>query len=77
MSDDLNYIHVSDHALIRYCERVKGFDMEAIRQHIAGLCKGVRLARSVKTEGFEFVIKNRVVVTVQPTTPNNPRRVPR
>ena len=71
------HIHVTDHAVIRYLERVKGLDVEATRRHIADVCKGVRLARCVRAEGFDFVIKERCVVTVRPNGAANPRRVPR
>jgi hypothetical protein len=31
-------INVTDHAICRYLERAYGFNVEAIREHIAGLC---------------------------------------
>jgi len=46
-------MRVTDHAVLRYMERVQGFDVEAVRQHIARSCavvsvtpaRGVCLAR--------------------------------
>lgn len=70
-------ISVSDHALLRYLERVKGIDVEGVRAHIAQVCRGVVLARCVKAEGFDFIIKNQTVVTVKPVGARNPKRVPR
>jgi hypothetical protein len=70
-------VGVTDHAVLRYLERVKGFDVEAVRQHIAGLCKGVQTARCVRAENVDFVIQYGVVVTVKPHGALNPRRVPR
>lgn len=31
-------IHVTDHAVLRYLERAIGLNIEAVRQHIAGVC---------------------------------------
>ncbi len=68
---------VSDHALIRYLERVKGFDVEAVRRHIAEICKGVKIARCVRAEQADFIIADGVVVTVKPHGAINRRKVPR
>ncbi len=59
---------VSEHALLRYIERVFGVDMEEIKGLIlteknrkmidfAGSCR-------IKCDGVEFVVKDRVVVSV-------------
>lgn len=57
---------VSDHALVRYIERVLGFDVESIREDILKqtLNAIVSGANSVKKEGMVFQIKNNTVVTV-------------
>lgn len=70
-------ISVSDHAVLRYLERVKGFDIDAVRNHIAGICKGVVTARCVRAENADFIVKNNTVVTVKPHGALIPRRVPR
>lgn len=71
--------HVTDHALIRYIERVQGIDLSDIREHIAQLCAGASGvgARTLIQEGHSFIIKGQTVVTVRPIKPQNPRRVPR
>lgn len=69
--------HVTDHAVLRYLERVQGFDIEAVRRAIALKCKGATVARSVLSDGFSYMIKNGTVVTIRPTQAQNPRRVPR
>lgn len=59
---------VSEHALLRYVERVLGVDLSAIKDRIltdqnkkaidfAGSCR-------IKAEGVELVVKDRVVVSV-------------
>lgn len=70
-------LRVTDHAVIRYLDRVKGLDVEAVRRHIGAVCSGVRTARTVKAEGVEFVISKGCVITVKPPGFLNPRRVPR
>lgn len=61
-------VKVSDHALLRYIERVMGADLDKFRAAIlteqnrkaiefAGDC-------TIKSGGVEFVVKNRTVVTV-------------
>ena len=52
-------ISVSDHAIIRYLERVGGFDINQLRQQI-----GIRVSDAAKSgasavlvDGFEFVIR--------------------
>lgn len=57
---------VPDHAVIRYLERAKGVDVQAIRDHIAGLVKrGVAAGGdAVVVEGVKFVLRDNVVVTV-------------
>jgi hypothetical protein len=70
-------ISVTDHAVLRYLERVKGFDVDAVRQHIKDLCKGVITARTVRAENADFIIAGGCVVTVKPHGSINRRRVPR
>lgn len=57
---------VPDHAVIRYLERAKGVDIEAVRRHIADLVKrGVeKQGDAVVVEGVKFVLRDNVVVTV-------------
>lgn len=58
---------ISDHAIVRYMERVKGIDMRRLRTEILphkrrGLLK-VGLGR-IKCEGHELVCNSGVVVTI-------------
>lgn len=68
---------VTDHALIRYLERVQGIDMEWIRRHVAKKCAGLTSVRAAKIDGFLYVMRDGVVVTVRPIKENNARKVPR
>lgn len=61
-------VRVSDHALLRYLERVKGIDVEAARAEVASIC-GIAStlgARSVAGEGHVFLIADYTVTTVLP-----------
>lgn len=59
---------VTDHAVLRYLERVRGFDVEAVRRHIAITCAAAASAgaANLKAEGVRFAIDNGAVVTVMP-----------
>ena len=58
-------IHVTDHAVLRYLERVKKVDLEAIRAEVRAI---VALAPevgsvSVTKNGMTYIVRNRVVVS--------------
>ena len=61
-------IRVSDHAVCRYLERGLGFNIEAVREHIAGICASPAAfgAIAVRAEGLRFELANNVCVTVWP-----------
>jgi hypothetical protein len=61
-------IRVTDHAICRYLERAYGFNIEAIRDHIAGICAAPAAfgAVCVRSEGVRFEIASNCVVTVSP-----------
>lgn len=63
---------VTDHALIRYLERAMGLNIEIVREHIAGICRGPAAigAVSVRSEGVRFEIRNNTVLTVAPDRQN-------
>lgn len=63
-----NLPRVTDHAVLRYLERAKGFDIESVRSHIATLCAGAvnSGASTMHAEGVKFEFTNRSVVTVSP-----------
>ena len=58
-------IFISDHGLIRYLERIRGFDFEKERAAIRKICGNVENAR-VKIDGHIFVIEGGSLVTVMP-----------
>lgn len=65
-------IHITDHALLRYLERVLGYDVETLRRQIgheiAARTSGD--ATSVKMDGYQYRIENKAVVTI--TSINRP-----
>lgn len=59
--------HISDHALVRYMERVLDYDIEAIREKMdkPGLREAVTGgALKVRIDGVDFVCKRRKITTV-------------
>lgn len=68
MSKKPDPIRVSDHAVLRYLQRVMGLDVEMVRKHIADTCAGPAAigAVCIRTEGFRFEITNNTVLTVRP-----------
>lgn len=61
---------VTDHAIVRYLERAKGFDIEAVRSHIATLCQPAIKAgaNTLQAEGVRFEFNGSTVVTVAPAS---------
>lgn len=57
---------VSEHAIVRYMERVHGIDLDQIKNEIVGRDhKTLKLpSGQYKTNGHKFRVKNGVVVTV-------------
>lgn len=65
-------IDVSDHAILRYCERVLGLDVDTIKKQIAteGLSKANSCLGDEKYpigHDMHAVIKNNVVVSIVPS----------
>jgi len=63
-------IHVSEHAIIRYFERVKGFDMEQIEKEILSapiidLIEKLGGSGSYPGEGYSVVMKDFTVITIK------------
>ena len=57
---------VSNHAILRFLERVYGVDVESVRKRILTptVAAAVKAgARRIKVEGMTFVIENGVIVT--------------
>ena len=57
---------ITDHAVVRYLERVKGIDVQAVRDEIAEVVRrGVSLgAQSVLLDGMRYRLEGNYVVTV-------------
>lgn len=58
---------LSDHALLRYLERVKGIDVEGARREIMtpGIVAAVKaLATSVLVNGAKFLVRDGTIVTI-------------
>lgn len=70
-------VNVSDHAVLRYMERVQGLPVEKVREHIKNLVAKHPGACAIKAEGMRFIIKDDTVCTVTPVQFLNERRVPR
>ena len=60
---------ISDHAVIRYLERIKGVDIAAVRAEIMALCAHAfeTEAQAMVVGGHRYMIaRDRTVVTVEP-----------
>ncbi len=58
-------IQVTDHAIIRYLERIEGINIPAIRQQLESQFHGGRLASAVeKFSGAEYKVKSPEAVWV-------------
>jgi hypothetical protein len=59
---------VTDHAVVRYCERVLGMDMEGVRRHIWETCAAsvTMGAACLRAEGHRFEFAGGRVITVTP-----------
>lgn len=68
-------MNVTDHATLRYIERVLGFDVEDVRQRIRDVCENAAKAGAscVVHDGFQYKIAHggRAVITVTPTAPHS------
>lgn len=63
-------VRVTDHAVLRYLERVMELNIEMVREHIAAICQTPAAcgASAVRAEGVKFEIANMAVTTVVPDT---------
>lgn len=65
-------IRISDHALLRYLERVKGLDIGDLRQEVIDqldmdVCEVLGEAViPAKDHDVKFVVKNQTVITIKP-----------
>lgn len=61
-------VHVTDHALVRYLERVRGFKFDKERAEIQRVCAGFGDMdfATINKDGFLYEIVNGSVVTIAP-----------
>lgn len=57
-------IRASDHAVLRYLERVAGFDIETIRRAMEAECEHNMGAPCVKIRGARYLLRDGCIVTV-------------
>lgn len=59
-------VQVTDHAIVRYLERVKGMDIDGLRARIAKTCqRGADAdAPSIQFKRHRYILSNSVVLTV-------------
>ena len=58
-------VRVSDHAIVRYCERIHGVSLDFLRDEIRDLTQQAAelKATAVVRDGVRFVIQNHTIVT--------------
>ena len=73
---DKRYIHVTDHAVLRYLERVHGVDMNGLRKRIGRMVHNAVLhgANGVRINGVSFRLVDNHVITVRPKREPQKRR---
>lgn len=57
-------VTVTDHAVLRYLERVVGLDIERLRSEMAVACHNSAGAPCVRVEGVRYIVRGSAVVTV-------------
>lgn len=57
------YPHVSDHAVLRYLERICAVDTEAVRLLIGEACARHQGAPAARIEGARFLLRDNTVIT--------------
>ena len=69
-------LRVTDHALIRYLERVRGFKFDKEIAEIRKIC-GEEKNASIKAHGCVFEIKDGALISIMPDsgTPNHTKHV--
>jgi len=63
---------ISEHALLRYIERVKGIDLEVLKKEImtpqlATLIREMGNGKHPSGGGFKAIVKNNTVITIEET----------
>lgn len=74
MLDTRTGIEVTDHAIVRWLERVRGIDMDAVRAEIAAHCRtAVEFgAASVLVHNVKFRLNQNIVCTIVRTSTHRP-----
>ena len=73
-------IRISDHALLRYLERVRGLDLEKLKEEVIGQLNEdayETLGEAVipaKDHDVKFVVKNQTIITIKPQRRKNVKR---
>lgn len=77
----MSRVRVSDHAVLRYLERVGGFEIEKLRADMACRIEAVRSpnATYVRIDGMSFVVRDEdgvpvVTTVIEPGKPYRPRK---
>ena len=69
------FLYVTDHALLRVLERIRGFSFAKEKAEIQRICAGVQNG-TVRAHGHRFEIENGSVVTITPgESPNRTKRL--
>lgn len=76
------YIRVTDHALVRFLQRVGGLDIEAVREALTTSLKRAQVVAdgvgkrnyNVLADGIVYVVRDGVVVTVLPAAGRDKRK---
>jgi len=60
---------LSDHAVVRYLERVRGVDIDKVRADILAVASDAAVlgAKAIRHAGSCYVIDNKTIVTILPT----------
>lgn len=61
-----NEMEITDHAFLRYMERVQGFDIEHLKGELRKKLPHAPSNGNIKMDGVIYVIKNNALVTVLP-----------
>lgn len=56
--------YVTDHAVVRYLERIVGLDVDALRAVIAADCRRAQGAPCVRTDSARYIVRGAAIVTV-------------
>lgn len=58
-------LHITEHALLDYLERVRGFSFDKEREEIRKICKDTTTG-TVKAAGHQFEIRDGRLITITP-----------